>query len=304
MPPLRCRDVSSPVEAGIPLATCCVVAINLVAAVYQFACLDDVATRRWTLDAYDVLVRGQLFRVATSTFLHGGALHLGMNMLSTVAIGASLERSVGSTRMASYVAWAVPLCGACSCLFALGCSAVTGDSRYARQPSLGFSGVLFALACSECARCPSATRSVFGLVEVPSRLYPWALLVAMQLIVSNASFLGHLGGLVVGSLEAGGFLEWLAPSAEVVAWTDSSRFTTVLRGFTASPADGGAVKRRESGLGDAAVLVRDLLVFIATLTGLDRIARRARASITGVCRRSAPAAAVVPSPSFPESVCV
>ena len=47
---------------------------------------------------------------------------------------------------------------------------------------------------------------------MPSRLYPWALLVAMQVLIPGVSFLGHLGGILVGDLELRGFLDVLLPS--------------------------------------------------------------------------------------------
>lgn len=40
-------------------------------------------------------------------------------------------------------------------------------------------------------------RSIFGFFSVPARLYPWVLLVVWQLLVPQASFLGHLTGLLV-----------------------------------------------------------------------------------------------------------
>ena len=46
--------------------------------------------------------------------------------------------------------------------------------------SVGFSGVLFALAALESTLSPAPTRSVFGLITVPTKLYPWALLLVLQ----------------------------------------------------------------------------------------------------------------------------
>ncbi len=66
--------------------------------------------------------------------------------------------------------------------------------------AVGFSGVLFALTVQESFLGAGSSRSLFGLVNVPSKLYPWAMLVAMQLILPGVSFEGHLAGLLVGAL--------------------------------------------------------------------------------------------------------
>lgn len=39
--------------------------------------------------------------------------------------------------------------------------------------------------------------SIFGFFSVPAKAYPWVLLVVWQLLVPQASFLGHLSGVVV-----------------------------------------------------------------------------------------------------------
>lgn len=48
-------------------------------------------------------------------------------------------------------------------------------------------------------------RSVYGLLNVPSRVLPYVLLIICQIIVPNASFFGHLSGILVSH----------APAAEV-----------------------------------------------------------------------------------------
>ena len=219
--------------AKLGLGTASICALLLAAAVFQFLCLDAPSTRRFTISGMGQLplltlftvsalarrftisastvADGQLYRIVTSSFLHGGLLHLGMNVASTAAISGALERSAGTVRLLAITLWAVPLAGLVSCALSLLLSFVTRDESFARQHALGFSGVIFALAACEAAR-GGGRRSVFGVVEVPARLYPWALLVAMQVVIPNVSFVGHLGGLVVGSLEVTG---WLAVVREL-----------------------------------------------------------------------------------------
>ena len=136
-----------------PPATACFIAVCLVCGVVQLS-MDPAATRRFTLSGDAVFVDGQWYRVITSAFLHGGALHLGMNALSTAAIGAALERRAGSAFLFCYAAWAAPLSGFVAAALAVGWTVVTGDPAHAAQHGLGFSGVIFALAASEAWRPP------------------------------------------------------------------------------------------------------------------------------------------------------
>ncbi len=66
------------------------------------------------------------------------------------------------------------------------------------ESAVGFSGVLFSLAVLESSSSGGATRSLFGFVSVPTKYYPWAMLIAMQVMMPSVSFLGHLSGLLLG----------------------------------------------------------------------------------------------------------
>ena len=66
--------------------------------------------------------------------------------------------------------------------------------------SLGFSGVLFGLLVVESTYSQASHQSIFGLFRVPTKYYPWALMLAIQVVFSSASFIGHLGGILVGYL--------------------------------------------------------------------------------------------------------
>lgn len=77
--------------------------------------------------------------------------------------------------------------------------AISRNRCLARVCVCRYSGILFAFASLESFLSPAPTRSLFGMITVPTRLYPWALLIVLQLL-PNISLLGHLSGLIVGML--------------------------------------------------------------------------------------------------------
>jgi len=49
------------------------------------------------LDSYSVVVKGELYRLVTSTFLHSGGTHIVMNMLSLYIVGKMVEKLFSKT---------------------------------------------------------------------------------------------------------------------------------------------------------------------------------------------------------------
>lgn len=241
---------------GVPLATAGVV--GLCCGVHLLVFLFDPPLGDLTLVAAHVLVAHEWWRVWTAAFLHGGVMHLAMNMLSTVTIAGSLERQVGSLPLLFTVLWQTIASGAAHviaswCLSVL----VLGDLSYLTQPSVGFSGVLFALVVLEIRQSNQATRTLFGAVLVPARAYPWLLLVALQVMIPRVSFLGHLSGIAVGTVQASGGLACLLPSPASVRAIEQwplLRRVTGHRLFVPCPDHGTAA----TGGGEGAVW-RDLI---------------------------------------------
>ena len=106
------------------------------------------------------------------------------------------------------------------------------------QHSVGFSGVIFQLSVLESNLSPNRSRSVFGFIQVSSKMYPWALLVVIQFIMPHISFLGHLSGILVGTLQYYGVLDKLFPSQTYLRERESSERFEALRqqpGYVAVP---------------------------------------------------------------------
>jgi len=92
-------------------------------------------------------------------------------------------------------------------LIAYAAYAVFGYDAWMYQHAVGFSGIIFHLSVLESQLHPGP-RSVFGFFSVPAFVYPWLLLLALQLIMPNLSFLGHLAGILNGTLEYHGVLDF------------------------------------------------------------------------------------------------
>jgi len=135
---------------------------------------------------FGVLVENQWWRLITASFLHGGLLHIGLNMMVLLDIGPILEELYGSARY----------------LFVYILSGATGFalSVYTHHNSVGASCALMGLIGAMIA--VTTKRSGAAIQAMRSRLISWVVSVfafgfLMGGVVDNW---GHFGGL------AGGFL--------------------------------------------------------------------------------------------------
>ena len=146
-------------------------------------------TGRYVLDyglAGPPVADGELYRLVTSGFMHGGLLHLAFNMYILWFLGNLLEPSLGPWRFgALYLA--SMLAGS------LGALLLSPD-----QFTVGASGAVFGLMGA--AFVLSSAR---GIDPMQSGIGPLILInLALSFIIPNVSIGGHLGGLVGGALAA------------------------------------------------------------------------------------------------------
>ena len=159
----------------------------------------------------------QVYRVYTSAFLHANLMHIGFNMFSFIQAGPSLERVVGTARFVCLIVCFVTILGALYDGISLICLFVFEFDRFFNECAIGFSGVLFALMTIESLLAPAdrLLRLPFG-IQVPSRWYPWALLIFCQLIMPGVSLIGHLVGILGAYLYMLGALWIFLPSEPLV----------------------------------------------------------------------------------------
>jgi membrane associated rhomboid family serine protease len=162
-------------------------------------------TSSLTLSPSHVILRGQVWLLWTSSFLHGSIIHLAMNVMSWIGLASRLESQTMGTLplMVTVLVSACILTPVLHVLMATIAYYGLGISTWFYEHSLGFSGVLFHITVLEVAWNNAAhqQRSVLGLVSVPPMWYPWVLLIVLQFMVPQISFLGHLSGILAGYIQ-------------------------------------------------------------------------------------------------------
>ncbi|EEC08382.1 hypothetical protein IscW_ISCW006085 [Ixodes scapularis] len=145
-----------------------------------------------------VVFRGQWWRILFAAFEHGDSFHLYYNMVSFIWKGIRMETELGS----AYFLYIVCLFTGLTGVTLVGLSYLCGmfvNPSFNYQCAVGFSAVIFALKVLNNHYWPGISPTIMGMsVSMPSGLIVWAELVLIQLVTPNASFLGHLAGILVG----------------------------------------------------------------------------------------------------------
>lgn len=164
----------------------------------------------------------QVWRLLSSAFFHVGILHILFNMVSHLSLGSSLELRLGTFR---FLCATLTLLLSSSSIYVAVCLAISKMSPYwLSYSSVGYSGVLFSYASIETfLPASSPTRSVFGLFSVPTKWYPWILMIVLQIMLPGVSFLGHLTGILSGVLYGMGCLQFFVPGSAIVASIENGR---------------------------------------------------------------------------------
>ena len=133
-----------------------------------------------------LVAEGEWWRLITGGFLHGGILHLGLNMYALWFLGNLLEPALGRVQFA--LIYFVSLLGG-----SLGVMLLSPTA-----PTVGASGAIFGLLGA--ALVIGRSR---GMDVMASGLGPILLInLAITFLIPNISIGGHLGGLAAGALVA------------------------------------------------------------------------------------------------------
>ena len=143
------------------------------------------------------LLRGDSWRVLyTNTFVHADQMHLYYNSLSFLHKATQLEGALGTAHLLLLIALCCALTPAYYILLEVVGARLLPALISTRDCAVGFSGVIFALKVI-CQHLFPQDGSVMG-ITMPSHLLAWGELVAISLVTPNASFVGHLAGILAG----------------------------------------------------------------------------------------------------------
>eukprot|EP00232_Nephroselmis_pyriformis_P008570 CAMPEP_0182880950 /NCGR_PEP_ID=MMETSP0034_2-20130328/16882_1 /TAXON_ID=156128 /ORGANISM="Nephroselmis pyriformis, Strain CCMP717" /LENGTH=169 /DNA_ID=CAMNT_0025013961 /DNA_START=41 /DNA_END=547 /DNA_ORIENTATION=- len=98
---------------------------------------------------------------------------------------------------------------------------LAGNERLRRVTAVGYSGVVFGWMAATALQRPTGGYFDFlGLFQLPAHLAPFGSLLLTQVLIPQASFVGHLSGIVVGYAVAAGAFKWFDNfwAACLLAW--------------------------------------------------------------------------------------
>lgn len=148
-------------------------------------------------------------RLWKAAFFHSDDWHLYYNMVSFLYKGQWLERKVGSKWFLYMLVVFTAAANVLLLYINFGLAYLFHDMTYLKQCAVGFSGVIFAVKVVTTYLTPPGVSLIFGCIPVNSRSACWFELILIQFLVPNASFTGHLAGIIVGLAYVKGGLKTL-----------------------------------------------------------------------------------------------
>jgi len=143
-------------------------------------------------------------RYILHSFVHANILHILFNSIALIHFSSNFEKHVGSVLLV-YIVLIFTVLIAVFYSFTAQVFSIFFISKWMNTCTIGISGVLFSFITIESLQ-NETIKHVRG-IEIPSKYNPWILLVFTQLLWPKASFLGHLGGIVIGYLYYMGLLD-------------------------------------------------------------------------------------------------
>lgn len=179
-------------------ATSCIIA--LCSAIWYYIQKKNIGYSQVGL-SYETALEGHHWRIITSAFSHISVIHLVFNMSALWSLGVVEQLGhigVGVQFYLHYTLVLVVLSG----ILVLGAYHLLIQrfklEYFRRVTAVGYSCVVFGWMTILSVKQPSSKLNLFGFLSLPISFAPFESLIFTSIIVPQASFLGHLSGIIVG----------------------------------------------------------------------------------------------------------
>lgn len=187
-------------------ATSCI--ISLCTAIWFYIQKKNIGYSHVGL-SYETAVDGHHWRLITSAFSHISVVHLVFNMSALWSLGAVEQLGHLGLGVRYYLHYSLVLV-VLSGLLVLGSYHILINrfkiEYFRRVTAVGYSCVVFGWMTILSVKQPSSKLNLFGFLSLPISFAPFESLIFTSIIVPQASFVGHLSGIIIGYSIAWGLI--------------------------------------------------------------------------------------------------
>ncbi|KAJ4969365.1 hypothetical protein NE237_016066 [Protea cynaroides] len=187
-------------------ATSCTIAI--CSAIWFYVQRKNIGYAQLGL-SYETAMEGHHWRIITSAFSHISVLHLVFNMSALWSLGVVEQMGHVGLGVEFYLHYTLVLV-VLSGVLVLGAYHILIQKfkleYFRRVTAVGYSCVVFGWMTILSVKQPSSKLQLFGFLSLPISFAPFESLILTSIIVPQASFLGHLSGIIVGYSIAWGLI--------------------------------------------------------------------------------------------------
>lgn len=159
--------------------------------------------------SYEAAVEGHYWRIITSAFSHISIIHLVFNMSALWSLGIVEQLGHIGLGVEFYLHYSLVLV-VLSGVLVLGAYHVLIQrfklEYFRRVTAVGYSCVVFGWMTILAVKQPSSKLNLFGFLSLPISFAPFESLIFTSIIVPQASFVGHLSGIIGGYAIAWGLI--------------------------------------------------------------------------------------------------
>lgn len=187
-------------------ATSCI--IGLCSAVWFYIQKKSIGYANVGL-SYDTAIEGHYWRLITSAFSHISVLHLVFNMSALWSLGVVEQLGHMGLGVEYYLHYTLVLIVVSGVLVLIMYHVLIHKFKlehFRRVTAVGYSCVVFGWMTILAVKQPSSKLNLFGVLSLPISFAPFESLIFTSIIVPQASFIGHLSGIVVGYSIAWGLI--------------------------------------------------------------------------------------------------